>query len=36
MSRTFAYLRVSTLEQTTDNQLGGIRAAASQCSRGVW
>ena len=27
MSRTFAYLRVSTPEQTTDNQLGEIRAA---------
>ena len=27
MSRTFAYLRVSTPEQTTDNQLGEIRVA---------
>ena len=27
MSRTFAYLRVSTPEQTADNQLGEIRAA---------
>ena len=27
MSRAFAYLRVSTPEQTTDNQLGEIRAA---------
>ena len=27
MSRTFAYLRVSTPEQTTDNQLGEIRTA---------
>lgn len=27
MSRLFAYLRVSTLEQTTDNQLGEIAAA---------
>ena len=27
MSRTFAYLRVSTLEQTTDNQLGEIAGA---------
>ena len=27
MSRTFAYLRVSTPEQTTDNQLGEIRGA---------
>ena len=27
MSRTFAYLRVSTPEQTTDNQLGEITAA---------
>lgn len=27
MSRTFAYLRVSTLDQTTDNQLGEIHAA---------
>ncbi|WAP66734.1 recombinase family protein [Jiella pelagia] len=27
MSRTFAYARVSTLEQTTENQLGEIRAA---------
>ena len=27
MSRTFTYLRVSTPEQTTDNQLGEIRAA---------
>ena len=27
MSRTFAYLRVSTPEQTTDNQLGEIAAA---------
>jgi putative DNA-invertase from lambdoid prophage Rac len=27
MSRTFAYLRVSTPKQTTDNQLGEIRAA---------
>ena len=27
MSRSFAYLRVSTLGQTTDNQLGEIRAA---------
>ena len=27
MSRTFAYLRVSTPEQSTDNQLGEIRAA---------
>ncbi len=27
MARTFAYLRVSTVEQTTDNQLEEIRAA---------
>src|SRR5690349_22474118 len=27
MSRAFAYLRVSTLGQTTDNQLGEIAAA---------
>ncbi|MBO0906191.1 recombinase family protein [Jiella sonneratiae] len=27
MSRSFAYLRVSTLGQTTDNQLGEIRSA---------
>lgn len=27
MSRIFAYLRVSTLDQTTDNQLGEIEAA---------
>ncbi|RFC61773.1 recombinase family protein [Fulvimarina endophytica] len=27
MSRIFAYVRVSTLEQTTENQLGEIRAA---------
>ena len=27
MSRTFAYLRVSTADQTTDNQMGEVRAA---------
>jgi len=27
MSRTFAYVRVSTLEQTTENQVGEIKAA---------
>jgi len=27
MSRTFAYLRVSTVDQTTDNQLHEIEAA---------
>src|SRR3546814_5086114 len=27
MSRTFAYLRVSTVDQTTDNQLHAIQAA---------
>ena len=30
MSRLFAYARVSTIEQTTDNQLGEIRAAGFQ------
>ncbi len=30
MSRIFAYARVSTIEQTTDNQLGEIRAAGFQ------
>ena len=30
MSRIFAYARVSTVEQTTDNQLGEIRAAGFQ------
>ena len=30
MSRLFAYARVSTLEQTTENQLGEIRAAGFQ------
>lgn len=27
MARTFAYRRVSTIEQTTDNQAGEIEAA---------
>ena len=27
MSRTFAYVRVSTISQTTDNQIREIRAA---------
>ena len=27
MARTFAYCRVSTLDQTTDNQIGEIEAA---------
>ena len=37
MSRTFAYLRVSTLDQTTDNQLREIEAAgfAAQPRRAV-
>ncbi|RLQ85276.1 recombinase family protein [Notoacmeibacter ruber] len=30
MSRIFAYARVSTIEQTTENQLGEIRAAGFQ------
>ena len=29
MSRTFAYLRVSTVDQTTDNQIQEIAAAGS-------
>ena len=37
MSRTFAYLRVSTVDQTTENQLREIEAAgfAAQARRVV-